>query len=141
MRRCVSPTIPFTGDPPVQCQISKLTRALLLLIPQRAECVASTALECEVSALQWSPTNGALACGGFDGRAHLLKPSGELLGVIPQAPEDVADVTSGAINALAFSKGSRYLATGGADAEVVIWDLKRKSKLKTLSGHLSLIHI
>ena len=136
MRRCVSPTIPFTGDPPVQCQISKLTRALLLLIPQRAECVASTALECEVSALQWSPTNGALACGGFDGRAHLLKPSGELLGVIPQAPEDVADVTSGAINALAFSKGSRYLATGGADAEVVIWDLKRKSKLKTLSGHV-----
>ena len=51
-------------------------RALLLLIPQRAECVASTALECEVSALQWSPTNGALACGGFDGRAHLLIPSG-----------------------------------------------------------------
>ena len=35
--------------------------------------------------------NGALACGGFDGRAHLLKPSGELLGVIPQAPEDVAE--------------------------------------------------
>ena len=122
-----------------RAQISKRAQnsqscPLLYQPPQRAECTASTALRCEASALQWSPTNGALACGGFDGRAHLLKPSGELLGVIPQAPEDVAEA-NGAINALAFSKGSRYLATGGA-AEVVIWDLKRKSKLKTLSGHV-----
>ena len=123
-----------------RAQISKRAQnsqscPLLYQPPQRAECTASTALRCEAIALQWSPTNGALACGGFDGRAHLLKPSGELLGVIPQAPEDVAEA-NGAINALAFSKGSRYLATGGADAEVVIWDLKRKSKLKTLSGHV-----
>ena len=101
--------------------------------------------------IQWSPTNGALACGGADGRAHLLKPSGELLGRIPDAsPEASADLyardtlSSGAtslssvappIRALAFSKGSRYLASAGAAAEVTIWDLKRKSKLKSLVGH------
>ena len=140
IRRCAPPaTLPIPSARERKSQNSPKThhRALLYQPPQRAECTASTALRCEVSALQWSPTNGALACGGFDGRAHLLKPSGELLGVIPHAssPEDVAEA-NGAINALAFSKGSRYLATGGADAEVVIWDLKRKSKLKTLSGHV-----
>ena len=100
--------------------------------------------------IQWSPTNGALACGGADGRAHLLKPSGELLGRIPVAsPEASADLYSrdtetgttslssvaNPIRALAFSKGSRYLASAGAGAEVTIWDLKRKSKLKSLVGH------
>ena len=100
--------------------------------------------------IQWSPTNGALACGGADGRAHLLKPSGELLGRIPDAsPEASADLyprdtetgtpmlssVAAPIRALAFSKGSRYLATAGAAAEVTIWDLKRKSKLKSLVGH------
>jgi len=140
IRRCAPPaTLPIPSARERKSQNSPKThhRALLYQPPKRAECTASTALRCEVSALQWSPTNGALACGGFDGRAHLLKPSGELLGVIPHAssPEDVAEA-NGAINALAFSKGSRYLATGGADAEVVIWDLKRKSKLKTLSGHV-----
>jgi len=43
------------------------------------------------------------------------------------------------IRALAFSKGSRYLATAGASTEVTIWDLKRKQKLKTLSGHADAI--
>ena len=97
--------------------------------------------------IEWSPTNGALACGGADGRAHLLKPSGELLGRIPDAsPEasvDAYDETGSSgldqsglpIRALAFSKGSRYLATAGASTEVTIWDLKRKSKFKSLAGH------
>ena len=98
--------------------------------------------------IQWSPTNGALACGGSDGRAHLLKPTGELLGRIPDvSPDDGFDArdatglggdqsgVSPPIRALAFSKGSRYLATAGSSTEVTIWDLKRKSKLKSLSGH------
>ena len=90
-------------------------------------------------AIQWSPTNGALACGGADGRAHLLKPTGELLGRIPGVDDATANAAAAAaapaIHALAFSKGSRYLATGCASPDVVIWDLKRKAKLKTLSGH------
>ena len=120
-------------------------------VPQHADNIAAAALRCDVHCIQWSPTNGALACGGADGRAHLLKPSGELLGRIPDAsPEASADLyardtlSSGAtslssvappIRALAFSKGSRYLASAGAAAEVTIWDLKRKSKLKSLVGH------
>jgi protein NEDD1 len=100
---------------------------------QSAECVAAAGLICDVHALQWSPTNGALACGGSDGRAHLLKPTGELLGRIPG--DDDARATRAAIRALAFSKGSRYLASAGDDADVVLWDLKRKSRLKTLTGH------
>jgi len=32
------------------------------------------------------------------------------------------------------SMGSRYLASAGAAADVLIWDLKRKTKLKTLTG-------
>ena len=114
-------------------------------------------MRCDVHCIQWSPTNGALACGGSDGRAHLLKPSGELLGRIPDAaPDDGYDGRPGdahtdgretgssnashpPIRALAFSKGSRYLATAGASTEVTIWDLKRKQKLKTLSGHADAI--
>ena len=90
-----------------------------------------------MNALRWSPTNGALACAGSDGRAHLLKPTGERLGKIPGDDGDptTAPGRHPAIHALGFSKGSRYLATGGASGDVVIWDLKRKAKLKTLSGH------
>ena len=95
-------------------------------------------MRCDVHALTWSPTNGALACGGSDGRAHLLKPTGELLGRIPGDADAEAEYpdASGppAIRALAFSKGSRYLATGGASDEIALWDLKRKSKLKSLAG-------
>ena len=108
------------------------------LRPQHAECVAAAAMRCDVHALTWSPTNGALACGGSDGRAHLLKPTGELLGRIPGDADAEAEYpdASGppAIRALAFSKGSRYLATGGASDEIALWDLKRKSKLKSLAG-------
>ena len=118
--------------------------------PQHADNIAAAALRCDVHCIEWSPTNGALACGGADGRAHLLKPSGELLGRIPDAsPEASADLyardtetgttslssVAPPIRALAFSKGSRYLASAGAAAEVTIWDLKRKSKLKSLVGH------
>ena len=118
--------------------------------PQHADNIAAAALRCDVHCIEWSPTNGALACGGADGRAHLLKPSGELLGRIPDAsPEASADLyardtetgttslssVAPPIRALAFSKGSRYLASAGAATEVTIWDLKRKSKLKSLVGH------
>lgn len=89
-----------------------------------------------MGAIQWSPTNGALACGGSDGRAHLLKPTGELLGRIPG---DDGDDDAFPVTALAFSKGSRYLATAGESTDVVIWDLKRKSKFKTLAGHLDAV--
>ena len=118
--------------------------------PQHADNIAAAALRCDVHCIEWSPTNGALACGGADGRAHLLKPSGELLGRIPDAsPEASADLyardtetgttslssVAPPVRALAFSKGSRYLASAGAATEVTIWDLKRKSKLKSLVGH------
>ena len=98
--------------------------------------MAAAALRCDVGAIQWSPTNGALACGGSDGRAHLLKPTGELLGRIPG---DDGDDDAFPVTALAFSKGSRYLATAGESTDVVIWDLKRKSKFKTLAGHLDAV--
>ena len=98
--------------------------------------MAAAALRCDVRAIQWSPTNGALACGGSDGRAHLLKPTGELLGRIPGGDDDDDAFP---VTALAFSKGSRYLATAGESTDVVIWDLKRKSKLKTLAGHLDAV--
>ena len=38
----------------------------------------------------------------------------------------------GAVLAVAFSPDSRYLLSGGTSNQVQIWDLKRKSAIKTL---------
>jgi hypothetical protein len=59
-------------------------------------------------------SNASCAVPLPDGRAHLLKPTGELLGRIPGADDaDAAPSAAPAVHALAFSKGSRYLATVG----------------------------
>ena len=73
----------------------------------------------------------------FDGRAHLLKPTGELLGRIPgdaDAEAEYPDASGPRDSRPGVQQGQRYLATGGASDEIALWDLKRKSKLKSLAG-------
>jgi WD40 repeat protein len=37
------------------------------------------------------------------------------------------------VSALAFTGGSRYLATGGADRLVHVWDLKKRENIRNLT--------
>jgi WD40 repeat protein len=45
--------------------------------------------------------------------------------------------TQSEINALAFTGGSRYLATGGSDAIVSVWDLKKQECIRKLQVSVS----
>lgn len=49
------------------------------------------------------------------------------------APQD-------SLRALAFSRDSRYLASGGASSAVYLWDLKRKSLSRTYSAHENMVN-
>jgi hypothetical protein len=44
------------------------------------------------------------------------------------------------LRALAFSRDSRYLASGGASSAVCLWDLKRKSLSRTYSAHENMVN-
>ena len=87
-----------------------------------------------VHCVKWNHTNQVVGAAGDDGLISLYHhSSGHSVGRIPETPDAIAQQPS--IHSIAFSKGSRYLATGGEGTEVLIWDLKRKVKVKSLLGH------
>ncbi|KNC56229.1 uncharacterized protein AMSG_12456 [Thecamonas trahens ATCC 50062] len=71
-----------------------------------------------------------IASGGGDGTIALSHASGALLGTL------VSDPAGGAVLALAFSAGSRYVVAGGMARSVQVWDLKTRSMVKSFDdGH------
>ncbi|KAK3278095.1 hypothetical protein CYMTET_13935 [Cymbomonas tetramitiformis] len=60
---------------------------------------------------------------------------GRLPELAPDEPERAGSAMAESISCIAFSKGSRYLATAGSGSTVKVWDLKRKVMVKSLSGH------
>lgn len=49
--------------------------------------------------------------------------------------EEVLSGHSGWVNALAFDKSGKSLASAGDDGKIVLWDMNNRSKLATLEGH------
>ena len=86
-----------------------------------------------VNAIKWNHNNQVLASVSDDGIVRLSHASGVVLGSFGQhqslsesnPSEDVEE-----LYAVAFSSGSRYLATGGSSCSAKIYDLRKKSKLR-----------
>ena len=77
--------------------------------------------------------NGQVLVGaGTSGVITLWHTNGTVLGELSRKQDQ-----GKTIRALSFSSGSRYLATGGDDAIVKVWDLKRREVIRTFRGHTS----
>jgi len=92
----------------------------------------------QVLALVWSPYNtlAASSCTRKDpagicleGRIAVFK-MGEGIAPVKNWPAH-----EGYINALAFSKDGKYLASGGMDNKIILWDPDQGAQLKVLGGH------
>jgi protein NEDD1 len=75
--------------------------------------------------------NGQVLVGaGKSGVITLWHTNGTVLGELSRN-QDVGKT----IKAMSFSSGSRYLATGGIDTVVKIWDLKRREVIRSFKSH------
>ena len=75
-----------------------------------------------VNTSRWNQNNKVVVTAGESGQLVLNYINGTVMGVLPQE----ADEKLPTINTVCFSKGSKYLATGCANGEVFIWNLKRQ---------------
>ncbi len=99
---------------------------------------SSPALPDQVLALAWSPydTLAASSCNRKDpaglcleGQIAVFKVAGAVAPVMSWPAHQQY------IKALAFSKDGKYLASGGMDKMIMIWNPDNGSQLKTFSGH------
>ena len=75
--------------------------------------------------------NGQVLVGaGKSGVITLWHTNGTVLGELSRKQD-----TGKTIKTLSFSSGSRYLATGGMDAVVKVWDLKRREVIRSFRSH------
>jgi hypothetical protein len=73
-----------------------------------------------------------LVSSGDDGDVVLSHQTGRCLG---RLPTDTVQGKQPPIQSLAFSSGSRYLCSGGDTMMVDVWDLKKKERTRSFSGH------
>ena len=80
--------------------------------------------------------NGQVLVGaGAAGVITLWHTNGTVLGELAREKD-----RGQRINSLYFSSGSRYLATGGVDSVVKIWDLKRREVIRSFKAHKSSVN-
>lgn len=71
---------------------------------------------------RWNQNNKVVVTAGATGQLVLNYINGTVMGVLPGDSE----ARLPPINAVCFSKGSKYLATGCDTGEVYVWNLKRQ---------------
>jgi len=71
--------------------------------------------QCDVTTLDWHPSGALLATGSYDGAARVWSPDGAL--------QRTLRGHSGPIFSLRWSRGGRYLLSGGVDKTAVVWDV------------------
>jgi WD40 repeat protein len=106
-----------------------------------------TGPEGKIYAMALSPDERWLAVGGFmgtftgnkskeDEEAHKIRlynfPTGKLVTLLKRH--------TNVVNSLAFSPNSRYLVSGSADNNAIIWDINKQQPLHTLKGHTKEIY-
>ena len=92
-----------------------------------------------VACVCWNHNNQVLASCNHDGLIALSHVEGKLLGVLPPTQTTSAGATAAprreSIRSIHFSNGSRYLCSGGTEAVVKVWDLKKKDRIRSFRGH------
>jgi len=88
-----------------------------------------------ITALRWTSNDRVLASASHDGTIALSEPSGKLFHTLQAQPSSGGASSAVAIHAITWSPGSRYLAAGGSDAVVRIFDLQKRAQALALRGH------
>ena len=88
-----------------------------------------------ITALRWTSNDRVLASASHDGTIALSEPSGKLFHTLQAQPTSGGASSAVAIHAITWSPGSRYLAAGGSDAVVRIFDLQKRAQALALRGH------
>jgi len=71
---------------------------------------------------RWNQNNRVVVTAGVSGQLALNYVTGTVMGVLPPQHDSSLPV----VNTVCFSKGSKFLATGCANGEIKVWNLKRQ---------------
>ena len=105
--------------------------------------------EIGANCLRFNHNGQVLVSAGETGSITLRHASGQKLGQLVDSSSSASftdsnnenmygeGTLSNQINAVSFSSGSRYLACGGTDMVVKVWDLKKRSIIRKFRGHSS----
>lgn len=77
-----------------------------------------------VNTSRWNQNNRVVVTAGTSGQLALNYVTGTVMGLLPPQPDNSLP----AVNTVCFSKGSKFLATGCANGEVKVWNLKRQAR-------------
>lgn len=75
-----------------------------------------------VNTSRWNQNNRVVVTAGASGQLALNYVTGTVMGLLPPQPDNSLPV----VNSVCFSKGSKFLATGCANGEIKVWNLKRQ---------------
>ena len=75
-----------------------------------------------VNTSRWNQNNRVVVTAGASGQLALNYVTGTVMGLLPPQQDNSLPV----VNSVCFSKGSKFLATGCANGEIKVWNLKRQ---------------
>jgi len=86
-----------------------------------------------INCLAWSYSNQVIATGGKDGVLAFTQISSNGSGNITTLSQQISEPYE--INSIGFNSNSRFLCCGGTDFNIHIWDLKKRSIVKSFKNH------
>jgi WD40 repeat protein len=89
-------------------------------------------------AVAFSPDGKQVAAGGYDGKWHLWETAGKKLLDIPAhgpPPPNMPSPPANVVHAVAFSPDGKLLAAGGADGQVLLFQVADGKLVRALPGH------
>ncbi len=84
-----------------------------------------------IQSIAFAPDGKSLAASDFRGTVKVRNTSKE------GSAEQIIDSLVGYVTRLAYSPSGAELAIGGADGQVVVWDLRRHEAVRRAKGHLA----
>ena len=93
----------------------------------------------QITGLSLNHNNSVIVTCGVDGLIHLTNINGSSLFTLPSSASLSSSSLSSLypLSCLSLTSGSRYIMCGGfgQSSEIIVWDLKRQSINRTLTGH------